>query len=205
MASFITLGLLALASATPVPSGGACHNNPAPTTSTGFKLRVSVANPAHDLTPKVNNNYLTGVHFGAGIDIVTPTPDASSGSVFYANGTDAEIKAGKGTVVRGFGNTAQGWRLETSPDKPGVAGAFLQFGPGTSGVGIVSGEKGGLMLGPAQYMVCDEHIPYGFTVEQTTGKVPDNCIAVTLIPECADLGGEAKGKTIPQSRCNKTA
>lgn len=200
MYSFVALSLLTLAAASPVPSGGACPGNPPASgavTSEGFTLRIQLADASKDKlgAHKINGAHVTGVHVGAGIDMVTPTiQDSDKGSVFYAKGN---------TVVRGFGNTSQGWRLETSEDHKEQAGAYLQFGPGSEGVTIIDDGKGGLMLGPKQYMVCDEHTPYGLAVEQTTGAVPSNCVAVTLIPECADLGAEGKGQKVTKSRCVK--
>lgn len=194
MASFITLGLLALASASPVP-GGACPSNPgtnhpAADAAPGFRLAISAAK-GHALSDKVHGKFVSGVHFGAGIDAATPSDD---GSVFHAVGS---------TVVRGFGQTSQGFRVEKSPDNGATAGVFLQFGPGTDGVSVVDDGKGGNKLGGGQYMVCDEHIPIGLTVETTAGAVPDNCVAVTLIPECADLGDEGKGQKVAASKCSK--
>lgn len=200
--SIIALGLLAFASATPVPSSSACRA--AGFKADGFKLLIKADDPNGPLAPKFDGLYVTGVHFGAGIDLVTPGINGVSGGIFYTNGTEADVKDGKGTVVIGSGPTAQSWVLQGSEYKPdGVKGAFMQYGPGTPGVGVIDDGKGGLQLGPGQWMVCDEHIPYGMPIEQTSAAVPNNCAAVTLVPECAEIDYPTDGASIVKTRCNK--
>ncbi|KAJ6787903.1 hypothetical protein PWT90_01886 [Aphanocladium album] len=199
MHSFVALSLLTLAAATPVPSGGACSNPAAGVSSSeGFNLRIKVADPTKAKlgSTQVDGAYITIVHVGAGINMVTPGDQTA--------GTDGALYAKGNTVVTGFDQTSLGWNLAYGQDNKDVAGAYLNFGPGTEGVTVVDDGKGGVKLGPKQYMVCDEHIPYGLAVEMTnSGAVPSNCVAVTLVPECAPTGSGAKGQKIAKSRCMK--
>ncbi|KAM3498970.1 hypothetical protein MY10362_007743 [Beauveria mimosiformis] len=193
MQSLVALGLAALAIGSPLP-----------TYSEGFKLQIQIDDFSQDFTPPIHNKYVVGVHIGAGMDMVTPAPH-SEYSTFHTNGTDADLWAARGTVVAGFGRHAQSWRMERSADDANLSSAMLQYGPGTEGVRVID-QRGQLMLGPGQYMVCDRRLPYGLTVEMTTtGAVPEECVAVRLLPVCTELGPtdpeERQGQTVSRTRC----
>ncbi|XWW92685.1 hypothetical protein V2A60_000610 [Cordyceps javanica] len=179
--------------------------SPLPTFSEGFKLQIQVAKPWEDFSPPVHGRYVVGVHVGAGTDMVTPALGGES-STFHTNGTDADLWAARGTVVAGFGRYAQSWQNVRSPDDFELAGATLRYGPGTEGVRVIF-ERGDLMLGPGQYMVCDRKLPYGLSVEMTVAAaVPAGCVAVTLRPVCADLPPAAAGddgQTVSRTQCKK--
>ncbi|OAA49215.1 hypothetical protein ISF_09427 [Cordyceps fumosorosea ARSEF 2679] len=195
MTALLTLALAALATASPLP-----------TYSDFYKLLVQVPSPSLDFTPPIHNRYLVGVHIGAGMDMVTPSPSTSQSSTFHTNGTDADLWAARGTVVVGFGRYALAWRTVRSPDDANLNSAVLQYGPGTEGVRVIE-ERGDLMLGPGQYMVCDRRLPYGLSVEMTTGAVPKECVPVTLLPVCAEgkdgKEGEEGDQTVYRTRCKK--
>ncbi|KAM3429974.1 hypothetical protein MY4824_007957 [Beauveria thailandica] len=192
MQSLVALGLAALAAASPLP-----------TYSEGFKLQIQIDDVSQDFTPPIHNKYVVGVHIDAGMDMVTPAPH-SEYSTFHTNGTDADLWAARGTVVEGFGRHAQSWRMERRADDANLSSAMLQYGPGTEGVRVID-QRGDLMLGPGQYMVCDRRLPYGLAVEMTTGAVPKECVAVRLLPVCAELGPadpeERQGQTVSRTRC----
>ncbi|KGQ03567.1 hypothetical protein BBAD15_g11170 [Beauveria bassiana D1-5] len=157
MQSLLALGLAALASASPLP-----------TFSEGFKLQIQLDHPSQDFTPPVHNKYVVGVHISAGWAMVTPAPHHTEYATFHTNGTDADLWAARGTVVAGFGRYAQSWRTERSADDDdaNLWRAMLRYGgaPGTEGVRVID-QRGDLMLGPGQYMVCDRRLPYGLAVE----------------------------------------
>ncbi|OAR02199.1 hypothetical protein LLEC1_01137 [Akanthomyces lecanii] len=195
MHSLIAVGLAALATASPLP-----------TYSDAFKLQIQVTDLTKDFTPPIHNRYIVGVHIGAGTDMVTPALHDEA-STFHTNGTDADIWAARGTIVTGFGRYAQSWHTVRSPDDVNLSSAILQYGPGTEGVRVIF-ERGDLMLGPGQYMVCDRKLPYGLSVEMSTSSVPDACTAVTLLPVCAELEPdpeqkEDKGQTVSRTRCKR--
>ncbi|ATY64665.1 hypothetical protein A9K55_003894 [Cordyceps militaris] len=192
MASLVVLGLAALATAAPPP-----------TTSDGFKLQIQVTDLSQDYTPPIHSKYVVGVHIGAGMDMVTPALNDEF-SLFHTNGTYADLWAARGTIVAGFGPYAQAWRNVRSPDDANLSGSILQYGPGTEGVRVIF-DRGDLMLGPGQYMVCDRKLPYGLSVEMTTAALPEACIAVTLLPVCADLNDstDREGQTVSPTRCKK--
>ncbi len=195
MHSFLALGLAALATASPLP-----------TYSEAFKLQIQVTDLSKDFTPSINTKYVVGVHIGAGIDMVTPALHDEF-STFHTNGTDADLWAARGTIVVGFGRYAQSWHTVRSPDDANLSGATLEYGPGTEGVRVID-QRGDLMLGPGQYMVCDRKLPYGLSVEMTTSVVPESCIAVTLLPVCAKLADDPeqdddKEQTVSRTRCKK--
>ncbi|OAA64091.1 hypothetical protein LEL_10611 [Akanthomyces lecanii RCEF 1005] len=195
MYSFVALGLAALTTASPLP-----------TYADAFKLQVQVTDLTKDFTPPIHNKYVVSVHIGAGMDMVTPALHDEA-STFHTNGTDTDIWAARGTIVTGFGRYAQSWHTVRSPDDANLSSAILQYGPGTEGVRVIF-ERGDLMLGPGQYMVCDRKLPYGLSVEMSTGSVPEACITVTLLPVCAELGAdpeqnEDKEQTVSRTRCKK--
>ncbi|KAM3459898.1 hypothetical protein MY5147_007444 [Beauveria neobassiana] len=200
MQSLIALGLAALATASPLP-----------TYSEGFKLQIQLDNPSQDFTPPVHNKYVVGVHISAGWAMVTPAPHHTEYATFHTNGTDADLWAARGTVVAGFGRHAQSWRTERSADDDdaNLWRAMLRYGgaPGTEGVRVID-QRGDLMLGPGQYMVCDRRLPYGLAVELTTvgAAVPRECVAVRLLPVCTELlepadPEERRGQTVSRTRC----
>ncbi|KAJ6779495.1 hypothetical protein PWT90_09023 [Aphanocladium album] len=194
MASIIAaLGLAALATASPLP-----------TKSDGYKLKIQVTDLSQDFTPSIHNQYVVGSHIGAGMSMATPALHDEY-SVFHTNGTDADLWAARGTVVSGFGRYAQSWNNVRSQDDANLSASILQYGPGTEGVRVID-ERGDLMLGPGQYMVCDRKLPYGLSVELTTEGVPEQCIPVTLVPICEDLPADAKqsaGQTVSRTLCKK--
>ncbi|KAM3523877.1 hypothetical protein NHJ13051_004854 [Beauveria bassiana] len=198
MQSLIALGLAALATASPLP-----------TYSEGFKLQIQLDNPSQDFTPPVHNEYVVGAHISAGWAMVTPAPHHTEHATFHTNGTDADLWAARGTVVAGFGRYAQSWRTERSADDANLSSAMLRYGgaPGTEGVRVID-QRGDLMLGPGQYMVCDRRRlpPYRLAVEMTTGAVPGECVAVRLLPVCTELlepadPEERRGQTVSRTRC----
>lgn len=194
MAFLITaLGLAALTSASPLP-----------TVSDGFKLQIQVTDRSQDFTPSIYNKFVVGTHIGAGMNMATPAIKDEY-DVFHTNGTDADLWAARGTIVSGFGQYAQGWNNVRNPDDANLSASILQYGPGTEGVRVLE-EPGNPVLGPGQYMVCDRKLPYGLSVELTTEGVPEPCVAVTLVPICADLGVDAKqaqDQTVSQTLCKK--
>lgn len=163
----------------------------------GFRLLVRVLDYDSDFTPRVNNKYVGGVHIGAALEGLYPIADGSKGPVFWANGTDAEIKAGQSHVFTDLDNGMYplGWDISKSPES-NVASAVLVAGTGSAGVSVFDGGKDGpAYLLPEDYMACLRPAPYTgelapFILQRDTkdnGQLPDKCIAIKLLPECASL------------------
>jgi hypothetical protein len=191
-----TLTLAAAASALPNPS-------PKLSKSTGFHLVAHVTNPAHDLTPSVEGWSLAGIHTGAGFNAAVLDASASSGRLFYQNGTVTQVARRQATVVTDGGTPPFPMSLQVqAPGEPRqIAG--INVAQGTPGRVDV---RGVLVNGLAEsrggtYLACRQTVPY-YGVEYATLQyayggeaegVADGCAPIKLVARCAVLNELPEG------------
>ncbi|KAH8647237.1 hypothetical protein BX600DRAFT_476357 [Xylariales sp. PMI_506] len=194
------LSLLAgLAAASPLGKRSA----PPVSQAQGFTLVANITDPTQTIfDPSVNGWSLTGTHVGAGVNaaVLSQTP----GSVFFINGTGQDVSRTSTTVALppitssdSDGNPVyvpQGLQFSAVGDA-GELFIGLNIGLGTQGVGIVGGLRSAYpeLVGPyaGTYVVCHQSDPaYGrpqYNVALEQESVPDNCVAINLLAQCADL------------------
>lgn len=201
IASTCLVSLLGLATAAPLVSRQTTSNYPPTSSSKGFNLIVNVTDPSADFSPSIQNNFVTSIHVGAGLALVGVS--AERGRLFYQNGTTAEWDNGQATTITDGGTpaTPAGLKLRKDEGSPDVSTANLDFGYGTPGVQLSSGEGYSVLL-PETYAACNESLSYYqgkyFVIIkriETTScgegdvkpDVPDGCVPVRLVPQCAEL------------------
>ncbi|KAK0701349.1 hypothetical protein B0T21DRAFT_300521, partial [Apiosordaria backusii] len=220
MHSFLLLsGLLGLASAAPAittrqstpqdPGSIPRHSG-----SRGFRLRVNVTDPSSDLNPPVHNLFLSTAHIGPAQNRAIVS---SSGPIFYQNGSYADIANYRAGILTDAGSAESPFpeALQYQPGSDETKGSELFISAGTPGAGtaiskLTSPYSTLRILEDApvvsSFIVCgNETIPYygesrKFEVvnwlvatRDATGthiRVPEGCVAVTLVPECAYEFGE---------------
>ncbi|CEJ91028.1 hypothetical protein VHEMI06770 [[Torrubiella] hemipterigena] len=173
--------------------------------SKGFRLLVRVHDYDTDLAAQVNNKYIGGIHIGAAREGVLPILDGSKGPVFWVNGTDAELQANQGHVFSDLDNGMYplGWQIYKNPDT--LLGS-VEMAPGlqTAGVSVFDGGLDGpAYLQPTDYMAClrpavytGELTPFIFQRDtKDNAKLPEDCVIVKLLPECAYLQDLPAGAT----------
>lgn len=211
--SLAALGIAAAAAAAPLGSTvdrrqGSTDPSDYPPYTTGpaFRLVANVTNlTATAITPSIHLWYVQGQHSGAGID--TMTLINAAGQVFWVNGTELEVRYSESTVQSDSALFPMGLML--TEDAP--YGLWSEFGPGREELGVTPFPRPTPMLyGPDQgtFVACNETfdayahpvIGLGFataTFDNATATfvqaVPDNCVPVNLLPECADLAPPPEG------------
>ncbi|KAK5658159.1 hypothetical protein OQA88_2132 [Cercophora sp. LCS_1] len=183
--------------------------------SLGFRLAVNLTNPASTFPHPINGLYVVPFRAGANINHVSLS---TNGSVFFT--TTANITR----LSTDYLPTGLHMRhVESDPEHLNYLG--LNSGnAGTPGFGVTKWPHTCASLGgptPGTFVVCDtgfeapnrprlaiEYVEgvanaeYGKYYEEES-NVPENCAAVKLLPECAELGGTKKGEgeEIVVSRC----
>jgi len=206
------LSLAALASAVPTTTK---HQSPS-SKSKGFTLVAKVSNPNHDLSPSINNRVIIAAHTGAGFNVAVLYPAGSNGSIFYQNGTAAEVAAGTTTLINDeatpltpFGLSIQS-PAQFDTTYPTEHAIFINAGRGTR-VTLVNGNRGYPIVhngldtstdkgqGRGTFAACDNTVPYYqkkfVTLMYVYGgeKVPEGCAPVVLVPQCAVLAALPEG------------
>ncbi|KAM3507643.1 hypothetical protein MY10362_001649 [Beauveria mimosiformis] len=191
-----TLGLFGLTTAALAVCPGSKNNNNTInnlSTARGLKLRVRLHNPRADLASPVQHQYVRTIHDGAGTNLVGFR--ANTGRIFYVNGTDSDDGMSWSTVSDGGTlPVPYGLSLHTLDDW-GVQVARLDVGPGDGGVYVPAAGAGRPQLRPTGWLACDEPIAYyggkRFNVLRrggaTGGLLSEECVAIALLPECAEL------------------
>ncbi|CEJ79853.1 hypothetical protein VHEMI00068 [[Torrubiella] hemipterigena] len=188
------LTLISAAAASPVGMSDARA-----TTAKAFRLVVRVTDKSHEFSSSIEGNYLDNIHVGADQSIIGVRPGDQDTRVFYINGTKAEAKIGDSTIVSDTGHPAVPWGLLLTKTDLGDDDASVEqnAGAGTKGLAIANTPTQ-LRLGPGQYAVCNEVIPYyraNYLVLKhfdDSTKLSADCAAVSVIPECAELAPLAK-------------
>lgn len=185
--TFLAAAMATLASAAAIPTA------PTPLSSIGITLMMRVVDPDTDFSPPVDNVFLSSAHIGAAMDAVVPaTADHPEGRVFWVNGTDEEIQGKQGRLMTDSGSFAQGWAMNKDGNTLVSPVTLL---PGLRNPGVTVTNDGLAFLQPEDYMACKRPFPVGgqTAVElfqrdtRDNAQLPDDCIKVKLIPQCADL------------------
>ncbi|KAM3492105.1 hypothetical protein MY3957_004596, partial [Beauveria namnaoensis] len=188
LAALGLFGLAAAAASAVCPGNN--HNDTINNLSTarGLKLRLRLRDPRADLASPVQHQYVSSIHDGAGTNLVGFRAD--TGRIFYVNGTDSDKGTFWSTVSDGGAPPVPyGLSLHTLDDDWDVQVARLDVGPG----------DGGVYLRPTGWLACDEPLAYyggkRFNVLRRRGGgrgamlplPPEECVAIALLPECAEL------------------
>ncbi|KAK3180065.1 hypothetical protein K4F52_008557 [Lecanicillium sp. MT-2017a] len=159
----------------------------------GFRLVVNVTDPATDFTKNpVHGLQLVGIHAGAGIEMITVDKE---GATFFS-------KSDKTVNLAITGSTPYGVSQGDEPVSPLLYGLGIESGKATSGIEVVAPEKTPVcadLRNPrvGSYIVCDHgfsapefaqlEVMYLEVSKGVPSTMPENCVAVKLLPECAPL------------------
>jgi len=206
LVSLATLILAALASASPLS-----RRIPPPTSiSKGFHLVANVTG-ATDLSPPINGWTVEVIDIvsGEGRAVLLPGPGQK---VFYQNGTADEIKYRHACLASDDGVIAAGLQIDYSDLASPLHPAWLRMGSGSMNFMLGDDREPFSFVDPLEYsgapnsfVACRESIATTsrpdatdqVTISFLTGStdaggqwslvVPDHCIAVNLVPQCAAL------------------
>ncbi|KAH0533119.1 hypothetical protein TsFJ059_001727 [Trichoderma semiorbis] len=195
------LGLVGAAAASPL---NIVPNYPPVKQSTGFRLVVNVTDKALDFSPSVQGLYVNSIHVGAGLNEVGIGSKSDNPGIFYQNGTASEARFSGATTVTDQGTplSPYGISLSLDPDSKTLSSVYDNGGLGTKGVQISQFPEGFRYLGPETYVICNVPLAYyqgtkfnvvkqAATTISSTGQVerniPEGCVPVRLLPECATL------------------
>ncbi|KAK0663446.1 hypothetical protein QBC41DRAFT_359443 [Cercophora samala] len=177
--------------------------------SRGFRLRVNVTDPSLDLNPPVHNLFLSTAHIGPAQNRAVVS---SSGPIFYQNGTYADIANYRAGILTDAGPVESPFpeAIQYQQGSDDTRGSELFISAGTPGTGTAISKltmpystlqilEGAPIV--KSFIVCgNTTIPYygesrKFEVvnwlqatRDSTGthlRVPEGCVAVNLVPECA--------------------
>ncbi|EJP68667.1 uncharacterized protein BBA_02669 [Beauveria bassiana ARSEF 2860] len=204
LAALGLFGLAAAAASAVCPGNN--HNDTINNLSTarGLKLRVRLRDPRADLASPVQHQYISSIHDGAGTNLVGFRAD--TGRIFYVNGTDSDKDTSWSTVSDGGAPPVPyGLSLHTLDDDWDVQVARLDVGPGDGGVYVpavgaaAAAAAAHPQLRPMGWLACNEPLAYyggkRFNVLRRRGGgrgamlplPPEECVAIALLPECAEL------------------
>ncbi|KAK8105083.1 hypothetical protein PG999_008442 [Apiospora kogelbergensis] len=210
LGTVLSLGALGLAAAVPLESRQVVPHYPETKQSKGFSLVANVTDPSKDLNPPINHWRLASLHVGAGLgDAVLESDFAWT---FYLNGTAEDVRYGRAHTLADGGTPPFPWGIAVDeagtsyPDMGALHGISINAGSGEAGIEPARfPEHYPTLLTPhaGTYVACNQTEPYyrqNFitvravfdTVDPATGldvrpPLPDQCVAITLVPQCADL------------------
>ncbi|KAJ3497285.1 hypothetical protein NLG97_g2014 [Lecanicillium saksenae] len=190
--SVATIGLAGLAAAAPSspPSQGNLD------TSKGLQLRVKLQDASKDLPSPVAGQYVTTIHDGAGTNLVGFS--AGSGRVFYNNGTEGADRH-SWALLSDIPDTPYGISLITTEENHYLQVARMDVGKAPQHIYVEDGSGtatggGGPGLNPPNWLACEEPLAYYGGKKFNTLRhsvvdalVPEECVKVALLPECAEL------------------
>ncbi|KAK7926690.1 hypothetical protein PG985_003688 [Apiospora marii] len=197
LSTVLSLSALGLAAAAPLESRQVVPHYPPTQQSKGFNLVANVTDPSKDFTPPVNGWFLTGLHVGAGLSDAALSSE--SGRIFYQNGTAEETRYNQAHTLSDGGTPPfpYGIAVADAADEGGLHGISINAGTGGAGVQLAQFPEHYPILrtpSPGTYVACNQTEPYYqknfITVRAVYGnvsRVPDDCVAITLVPQCAEL------------------
>ncbi|KAH9886423.1 hypothetical protein F4778DRAFT_758993 [Xylariomycetidae sp. FL2044] len=214
--AILSLSLIGFATAVPLESRQVVPHYPETETSRGFRLIVNVTNPATDLTPSVNGFELTSIHVGAGLGVAGVSE--TNGRLFWQNGTAEDVHYNYGSILSytgpdfPWGLAVEAPNATTTPDGAAIS---INAGGGSEHLRLSQHPEPYSFLGAlgyGTYAVCPREIPYygevfpvlRYAYATTSGEstVPDDCTAVTLLPECDVLPADLPyGGIATNQRC----
>ncbi|KAI2629182.1 hypothetical protein GGS26DRAFT_559761 [Hypomontagnella submonticulosa] len=195
------LGFTSVVSAAPSQSYG---------TSKGFKLVAQVTDTTKKLSVPVQGALLEGAHVGAGLDVAVLNI-TTSGRIFYQNGTVEEVLTEKSTIATDGGTPPFPFGLRVTlnaNDTSEPTELAINGGVGTTGVTLTKHiqKPGQLKYGAASFIACDETLAYygpsrhfaivkAFEATRGAPAIPENCVPIDLVPQCATLPDLPAGST----------
>ncbi|KAK6078637.1 hypothetical protein SCUP515_09687 [Seiridium cupressi] len=212
----ISLAIAGVASATPLSSRQVVPHYPPTQSSTGFRLIANVTDPSEDFTPPVDNWVFNAIHVGAGFNDAVLLPDGTdSGRIFYVNGTAEDVYYYRGSTLTDGGTPPFPYGIyvasEDQTDAGGSHDVSVNVGSGTTGVQLTRFPDVYPTLagaGQGTYVACNQTVPYYQknyitvrwtydTIDPDTSlnvhQIPEGCVAINLIPECATLNDLPEG------------
>ncbi|KAL1894664.1 hypothetical protein Cpir12675_003555 [Ceratocystis pirilliformis] len=154
------------------------------TLSTGVRFKAHVVSGPEELSQKVNNLYLNGIHVGAGYNIAGFT---DFGTIFYQNASDETT--GGTVLISSWPPLNINFIPQTSEN------SLVMISAGQPNVDVVVTEdNGALSLAPATWAACYEPLAY-YDDEiyivlknyNVSTAVPDECAVLDVLPFCAEL------------------
>ncbi|KAK4197176.1 hypothetical protein QBC40DRAFT_286113 [Triangularia verruculosa] len=168
-----------------------------PTTiGTGFILVAHVTNPDQDFTPSVNNVAVNSIHASPGFRVATVSSSLTDGHVFYENGTLDQVADGETTVIFDSATPLTPFGILVQDPSAPIDNIAINAGPGSFNNLATDPEPRPVLvngLGDGTYLVCNATVPYyrqNFMTLQYAYEgetVPENCVPVQLVPQCAVL------------------
>ncbi|KAK4171097.1 hypothetical protein QBC36DRAFT_368174 [Triangularia setosa] len=202
-AAFFSTLMAGLVVASPLPLAQRQFqgNYPPRTTADAFTLVANISTSSHIFDPDINNWFLSGVHIGAGRNAAILQPTLDRAAVFFVNGTGRDVSAQATSIALPpikfqSGATPGGLQFLPFEDSEKLVNVGLNFGPGSTGAGIVGGLRSPWPQAFTPYsffVVCNETEPaYGrpqhsVKLAPSAESIPENCVAVTLLAQCASL------------------
>jgi hypothetical protein len=190
------LALLGVASAAPT---GTTPIYPPKTTSANFRLVANVT--ANDLTPSINNFVVSSYHVGAGEDfaVLVANATATTGRIFYVNGTATDVRYGTSNILSDEGSPLFPAGISINPaDASGEQSVSINAGEGQAGVGMTQFPDPISELrtvGGAGFYACNNALPFGPAVQVLSKaqgqETPAGCADITLLPQCSEGSGAA--------------
>ncbi|KAK3181621.1 hypothetical protein K4F52_006999 [Lecanicillium sp. MT-2017a] len=197
------LSLLGVAAASPI---AACNNPnankpsyPAKQTSKGFKLVANVTDPSRDFKDPIHNKFLTPLHTGAAVNVIGIARDGDKAPVFYQTGNQQERLSGATRIAVDLGTppSAFGFSLQSDNGKSFASTAHADAGAGQAGVSVTHDPVPFAFLNLAEFAICEEPLPalqnqqykvlHQFNTLSSAEKIPEDCVPITVIPQCATL------------------
>lgn len=196
--SVASVSLIGAAVATPIDS------NPIPVkhVAQGFNMMLNVTKPSHKLASAVHKKFLTALHIDAGTNKVGVAKEGL-GVPFFINGTKEEVLENRTTLLADLGEpNSIPFGVEFIKDEGSSAyhTVWLNAGgnPDTK-VAVSEDNREVSQIHIATAGVCMETLPSGveetvlhqYYVENDPNNIPEECVPVTIIPQCHDLRDSA--------------
>ena len=180
-------------------------NYPVKYISKGFNLVVNVTDPSRDFEESVHNKFLTALHSGLNDNLVGVAEEGDQIPVFYQNGTEQDRQRSGSRLAADLGNppSAFGFSLQSGADSSFVSTANLSPGPGKVAVALTHEPVPYAFLNLSIFAICNQPLPIyqgmeykvlrQFRTKNSAEMIPNNCVPVTIIPQCAVLEDLPKG------------
>ncbi|KAI1437907.1 hypothetical protein GGR50DRAFT_642104 [Xylaria sp. CBS 124048] len=190
------------------------HTYPPYLVSTGFRLIANVTDPESDtlglaMRDTIGNWGLQGIHTGAGVNEAVLS-NASS-RIFYHNGSETDLRTGKGSILTDSGIPILPWGIYVQPEDKtdkvykGDHDVAINIGMGTMGISFdQSPDPVSYVTGhvPGTFIACQRYVAYykndfivvryaygqwNATTATYVPDVPEGCTPITFIPQCDRL------------------
>lgn len=196
------LSFLGVVAASPIAAQGTADANtldyPAKQISKGFNLVVNVTDPSRDFEKTVHKKFLTALHSGLGDNLIGIAEEGEQIPVFYQNGTEQDRQRGVTRLAADLGSPPSGFgfSFQSGKDSSFVSTANLGRGPGQVAIALTHEPVPYALLHLSMFAICNQPLPIYQDKEykvlrqfntKSSAMIPDNCVPVTVIPQCAAL------------------